>query len=129
MRAFETRLVWTNIEKRKNNKVISEKYFSVLSLSLDISNANSSDLWRLSILGISNDDNKTNSDLEEETQQYFLETVQLNESGLHEVALPWIDDNSVLTSNRFLADRCLYKTNNKLIKTNKRIEYRDYFSF
>nr|XP_042912440.1 uncharacterized protein LOC122272625 [Parasteatoda tepidariorum] len=93
--AFETKIGWTLMGKRSDTD-ISDSTFSGLSLSLHVSDAKLSELWRLDTIGISSEENKTKSMLEEETQKHFLETVKRDNTGRYEVSLPWITDSSVL---------------------------------
>ncbi|XP_071043085.1 uncharacterized protein [Parasteatoda tepidariorum] len=87
------------MEKRSDTD-ISDSTFSGLSLSLHISDAKLSELWRLDTIGISSEENKTKSMLEEETQKHFLETVKRDNTGRYEVSLPWVTDSSVLPTHR-----------------------------
>ncbi|XP_035219186.1 uncharacterized protein LOC118192350, partial [Stegodyphus dumicola] len=124
--AFETKLGWTLMGKIKENANTSSS-LSVLSLSLHVSDTNLSNLWRLDTLGISSQENKTKSALEEETRKHFLKSVKRDSSGRYEVTLPFILDKSVLSSNRTVAERHLVKTESKLINTRRRKDYEEIF--
>ncbi|XP_035226771.1 uncharacterized protein LOC118199092 [Stegodyphus dumicola] len=124
--AFETKLGWTLMGKIKENANTSSS-LSVLSLSLHVSDTNLSNLWRLDTLGISSEENKTKSVLEEETRKHFLKSVKRDSSGRYEVTLPFILDKSVLSSNRTVAERHLVKTESKLINTRRRKDYEEIF--
>ncbi|XP_035214416.1 uncharacterized protein LOC118188157 [Stegodyphus dumicola] len=124
--AFETKLGWTLMGKIKENANTSSS-LSVLSLSLHVSDTNLSNLWRLDTLGISSEENKTKSALEEETRKHFLKSVKRDSSGRYEVTLPFILDKSVLSSNRTVAERHLVKTESKLINTRRRKDYEEIF--
>ncbi|XP_035216215.1 uncharacterized protein LOC118189664 [Stegodyphus dumicola] len=124
--AFETKLGWTLMGKIKENANTSSS-LSVLSLSLHVSDTNLSNLWRLDTLGISSEENKTKSALEEETRKHFLKSVKRDSSGRYEVTLPFILDKSVLSSNRTMAERHLVKSESKLISTRRRKDYEEIF--
>ncbi|XP_071044448.1 uncharacterized protein [Parasteatoda tepidariorum] len=126
--AFETKIGWTLMGKRSDTD-ISDSTFSGLSLSLHVSDAKLSELWRLDTIGISSEENKTKSMLEEETQKHFLETVKRDNTGRYEVSLPWITDSSVLPSNRFIAEKSLFKTETKLVNSNKKKDYEEIFDY
>ncbi|GFS79709.1 integrase catalytic domain-containing protein, partial [Nephila pilipes] len=63
--AFETKLGWTLMGRLKGKNEKIDSSLSVLSLSLHVSDAKLSDLWRLDAIGILNEDDKTKSILEE----------------------------------------------------------------
>ncbi|GFT32481.1 integrase catalytic domain-containing protein [Nephila pilipes] len=113
--AFETKLGWTLMGRLNSENKKIDSSLSVLSLSLHISDGKFSDLWRLDAIGILNEDDKTKSILEEVTRKHFLEIVKWESDGRYEVTLPRIVDNSVLSCNRYMAEKSLYKTEAKLI--------------
>lgn len=123
--AFETKLGWTLMGK--SDTEISENTLSGLSLSLHVSDSKLADLWRLDTIGITSEENKTNSILEEETQKHFLETVKRDDTGRYEVCLPWITDSSVLPNNRLIAEKSLFKTEAKLVSSNRKKDYKEIF--
>lgn len=126
--AFKTKLGWTLMGRMEENTSLQNS-LSGLSLSLHVSDAKLSDLWRLDVLGIASDDNKTKGVLEEETQKHFLETVKQDSDGRYEVTLPWIMNNAILPTNRSIAEKSLNRTESKLTNINKRKEYQEIFDY
>ena len=64
-----------------------------------------SELWKLDVLGITEPSlSKNKSQMQEDTQKYFEETLNINSKGRYEVALPWLLDSSLLSDNKFNAD-------------------------
>ena len=65
--ALKTKLDWTNIGKATWSPNYARSFFSALYFSLQILNSKISDLWRLDILGVTDNKEKKNKiDLEEE---------------------------------------------------------------
>nr|XP_015927237.2 uncharacterized protein LOC107454528 [Parasteatoda tepidariorum] len=127
--AVKTKLGWTIMGKIDNNDSKMENSLSSLSLSLHVSDSKLTDLWRLDTLGISaREENQTKNLLEEETKKHFANTIRKDKTGRYEVSLPWVVDSSISHNNRFIAEKCLVKTENKL-STNHRDEYQKMFEF
>ncbi|GFX08080.1 integrase catalytic domain-containing protein [Trichonephila clavipes] len=85
-----------------------------------------SDLWKLDSLGITDPvETKTKLEIQKETLNHFQKTISVDISGRYEVALPWVLDNKLLSSNRKLAENRLESTKRKLIATGKFEEYQD----
>ncbi|GFW38105.1 uncharacterized protein TNCV_835441 [Trichonephila clavipes] len=68
---------------------------------------------------------KTKLEIQKETLNHFQKTISVDISGRYEVALPWVLDNKLLSSNRKLAENRLESTKRKLIATGKFEEYQD----
>ncbi|GFY51294.1 hypothetical protein TNIN_124291 [Trichonephila inaurata madagascariensis] len=68
---------------------------------------------------------KTKLEIQKETLNHFQKTVSIDFSGRYEVALPWVLDNKLLSSNKKLAENRLQSTKRKLIATGKFEEYQD----
>ncbi|GFY30103.1 integrase catalytic domain-containing protein [Trichonephila clavipes] len=77
-----------------------------------------SDLWKLDSLGITDPvETKTKLEIQKETLNHFQKPISVDISGRYEVALPWVLDNKLLSSNRKLAENRLESTKRKLIAT------------
>ncbi|GFW09899.1 integrase catalytic domain-containing protein [Trichonephila clavipes] len=68
---------------------------------------------------------KTKLEIQKEILNHFQKTISVDISGRYEVALPWVLDNKLLSSNRKLAENRLESTKRKLIATGKFEEYQD----
>ncbi|GFT86685.1 integrase catalytic domain-containing protein [Trichonephila clavipes] len=87
-----------------------------------------SDLWKLESLGITDPvETKIKLEIQKETLNYFQKTISVDFSGRYEVAVPWVLDNKLLSSNLKLAENRLENTKRKLISTGKFEEYQDVF--
>ncbi|GFT16159.1 integrase catalytic domain-containing protein [Trichonephila clavipes] len=85
-----------------------------------------SDLWKFDSLGITDPvKTKTKLEIQKETLNHFQKTISVDISGRYEVALPWVLDNKLSSSNRKLAENRLESTKRKLIATGKFEEYQD----
>ncbi|GFW46766.1 integrase catalytic domain-containing protein [Trichonephila clavipes] len=85
-----------------------------------------SDLWKLDSLGITDPvETKTKLEIQKETLNHFQKTISVDINGRYEVALPWVLDNKLLSSNRKLAENRLESAKRKLIATGKFEEYQD----
>ncbi|GFW07909.1 integrase catalytic domain-containing protein [Trichonephila clavipes] len=60
---------------------------------------------------------KTKLEIQKETLNHFQKTISVDISGRYEVALFWVLDNKLLSSNRKLAENRLESTKRKLIAT------------
>lgn len=112
---IETYLGWTISGKVPNlpNRVTA----GMLTTNMLVNNMNSSDLWRLDLIGIEEPTTQLNKEqLYSEVNQHFLDTVTINEDGRYEVSLPWKQDHTVLPSNYEIANKRLKTTCNKLNK-------------
>ncbi|GFW25916.1 DUF1758 domain-containing protein [Trichonephila clavipes] len=96
--AIKTKLGWTLMGKTYRNETKFDKNHFMNVTSMFINDMCISDLWKLDSLDI---------------------------SGRYEVALPWVLDNKLLSSNRKLAENRLESTKRKLIATGKFEEYQD----
>ncbi|GFY28737.1 integrase catalytic domain-containing protein [Trichonephila clavipes] len=89
-----------------------------------------SDLWKHDSLGITDPvETKTKLEIQKETLNYFQKTISVDISGRYEVALPWVLNNKLLSSNRKLAENRLESTKRKLIATGKFEEYQEVLDF
>ncbi|GFV10943.1 hypothetical protein TNCV_4707081 [Trichonephila clavipes] len=70
---------------------------------------------------------KTKLEIQKETLNHFQKTISVDINGRYEVALPWVLDNKLLSSNKKLAENRLENTKRKLIVTGKFEEYQDVF--
>ncbi|XP_073986124.1 uncharacterized protein [Rhodnius prolixus] len=110
--AVETRLGWTVLGKQTcvEDRTLTSMY---CGNKLDIS-----DLWRLDVLGITDQHaNDIKKEVEAETLRHFKETVRRNEEGRYEVSLPWKEGHPLLLSNKDLAERRLTGLTKKLVSS------------
>ncbi|GFY33030.1 DUF1758 domain-containing protein [Trichonephila clavipes] len=85
-----------------------------------------SDLWKLDSLGITVPvETKTKLEIQKETLNHFQKTISVDNSDQYEVALPWVLDNKLLSSNKKLSEHRLENTKRKLIATGKFEKYQD----
>ncbi|GFS50860.1 integrase catalytic domain-containing protein [Trichonephila clavipes] len=124
--AIKTKLGWTLMGKtyRKETKFDKNHFMNVTSMF--VNDMCVSDLWKLDSLGITDPvETKTKLEIQKETLNHFQKTISVNISGRYEVALPWVMDNKLLSSNKKLAENRLESTKRKLIATGKFEEYQD----
>ncbi|XP_052749764.1 uncharacterized protein LOC128200416 [Galleria mellonella] len=87
-------------------------FTSIHACSFDID-----DLWKLESIGIKDEAQvKSSRKREEEVENFFRETVNINGENRYEISLPWKDTADILSSNFNLAIKRLHSTTNKLTK-------------
>ncbi|GFX15531.1 integrase catalytic domain-containing protein [Trichonephila clavipes] len=124
--AIKTILGWTLMGKTNRNETKFDKNHFMNVTSMFVNDMCISDLWKLDSLGITNPvETKTKLEIQKETLNHFQKTISVDISGRYEVALPWVLDNKLLSSNRKLAENRLESTKRKLIATGKFDEYQD----
>ncbi|GFY33694.1 integrase catalytic domain-containing protein [Trichonephila clavipes] len=124
--AIKTKLGWTLMGKTYRNETKFDKNHFMNVTSMFVNDMCISDLWKLDSLGITDPvETKTKLEIQKETLNHFQKTISVDISGRYEVALPWVLDNKLLSSNRKLAENRLESTKRKLITTGKFEEYQD----
>ncbi|GFX73309.1 integrase catalytic domain-containing protein [Trichonephila clavipes] len=124
--AIKTKLGWTLMGKTYRNETKFDKNHFMNVTSMFVNDMCISDLWKLDSLGITDPvETKTKLEIQKETLNHFQKTISVDISGRYEVALPWVLDNKLLSSNRKLAENRLESTKRKLIATGKFEEYQD----
>ncbi|GFW05447.1 integrase catalytic domain-containing protein [Trichonephila clavipes] len=124
--AIKTKLVWTLMGKTYRNETKFDKNDFMNVTSMFVNDMCISDLWKFDSLGITDPlETKTKLEIQKETLNHFQKTISVDISGRYEVALPWVLDNKLLSSNRKLAENRLESTKRKLIVTGKFEEYQD----
>ena len=114
--ATETYLGWTLMGK---TTLPAEKEDATMAvIAMFVNNASISDLFSLDVLGITDPTETESRKMRDyRTKQYFEDTVEINEEGRYEIALPWKDDHLPLPSNKDLALKRLEITTNKLLQS------------
>ncbi|GFY32521.1 integrase catalytic domain-containing protein [Trichonephila clavipes] len=124
--AIKTKLGWTLMGKTYRNETKFDKNHFMNVTSMFVNDMCISDLWKLDSLGITDPvETKTKLEIQKEILNHFQKTISVDISGRYEVALPWVMDNKLLSSNRKLAENRLESTKRKLIATGKFEEYQD----
>ncbi|GFT00127.1 integrase catalytic domain-containing protein [Trichonephila clavipes] len=124
--AIKTKLGWTLMGKTYRNETKFDKNHFMNVTSMFVNDMCISDLWKLDSLGITDPvETKTKLEIQKETLNHFQKPISVDISGRYEVALPWVLDNKLLSSNRKLAEDRLESTKRKLIATGKFEEYQD----
>ncbi|GFX10965.1 integrase catalytic domain-containing protein [Trichonephila clavipes] len=124
--AIKTKLGWTLMGKTYRNETKFDKNHFMNVTSMFVNDMCISDLWKLDSLGITDPvETKTKLEIQKEILNHFQKTISVDISGRYEVALPWVLDNKLLSSNRKLAENRLESTKRKLIATGKFEEYQD----
>ncbi|GFS50875.1 integrase catalytic domain-containing protein [Trichonephila clavipes] len=124
--AIKTKLGWTLMGKTYRNETKFDKNHFMNVTSMFVNDMCVSDLWKLDSLGITDPvETKTKLEIQKETLNHFQKTISVDISGRYEVALPWVMDNKLLSSNRKLAEKRLESTKRKLIATGIFEEYED----
>ncbi|GFU31946.1 integrase catalytic domain-containing protein [Trichonephila clavipes] len=113
---IKTKLGWTLMGKTYRNETKFDKNHFMNVTSMFVNDMCISDLWKLDSLGITDPvETKTKLEIQKETLNHFQKTISVDISGRYEVALPWVLDNKLLSSNRKLAENRLESTKRKLI--------------
>ncbi|GFW90039.1 integrase catalytic domain-containing protein [Trichonephila clavipes] len=124
--AIKTKLGWTLMGKTYRNETKFDKNHFMNVTSMFVNDMCTSDLWKLDSLGITDPvETKTKLEIQKETLNHFQKTISVDISGRYEVALPWVLNNKLLSSNRKLAENRLESTKRKLIATGKFEEYQE----
>ncbi|GFU73608.1 integrase catalytic domain-containing protein [Trichonephila clavipes] len=124
--AIKTKLGWTLMGNTYRNETKFDKNHFMNVTSTFVNDMCISDLWKLDSLGITDPvETKTKLEIQNETLNHFQKTISVDISGRYEIALPWVMDNKLLSSNRKLAENRLESTKRKLIATGKFEEYQD----
>ncbi|GFW74354.1 integrase catalytic domain-containing protein [Trichonephila clavipes] len=124
--AIKTKLGWTLMGKTYRNETKFDKNHFMNVTSMFVNDMCISDLWKLDSLGITDPvETKTKLEIQKETLNHFQKSISVDISGRYEVALPWVLDNKLLSSDRKLAENRLESTKRKLIATGKFEEYQD----
>ncbi|GFV04788.1 integrase catalytic domain-containing protein [Trichonephila clavipes] len=124
--AIKTKLGWTLMGKTYRNETKFDKNHFMNVTSMFVNDMCISDLWKLDSLGITDPvETKTKLEIQKETLNHFQKPISVDISGRYEVALLWVLDNKLLSSNRKLAENRLESTKRKLIATGKFKEYQD----
>ncbi|GFT96677.1 integrase catalytic domain-containing protein [Trichonephila clavipes] len=124
--AIKTKLGWTLMGKTYRNETKFDKNHFMNVTSVFVNDMCISDLWKLDSLGITDlVETKTKLEIQKEILNHFQKTISVDISGRYEVALPWVLDNKLLSSNRKLAENRLESTKRKLIATGRFEEYQD----
>lgn len=109
----------------------SQKFFltgNVIS-SVCLNNMGVPALWDMDLLGIKDPiDQKSRETLDQETWDYFHQTVTQDETGRYCVTMPWLAGHPELTDNFALAKGRLMSVTNKLMKNKSFQAYADNFN-
>ncbi|GFX20239.1 integrase catalytic domain-containing protein [Trichonephila clavipes] len=124
--AIKTELGWTLIGKTYRNDTKFDKNHFMNVSSMFVNDMRISDLWKLDSLGITDPvETRTKLEIQKEILNHFQKTISVDFNGRYEVALPWVLDNKLLSSNKKLDETRLQSTKRKLIATGKFQEYQD----
>ncbi|GFT56540.1 integrase catalytic domain-containing protein [Trichonephila clavipes] len=104
--AIKTKLGWTLMGKTYRNETKFDKNHFTNVTSMFVNDMCISDLWKLDSLGITDPvETKTKLEIQKDILNHFQKTISVDISGRYEVALPWVMDNKLLSSNRKLAEK------------------------
>lgn len=112
--AMETLLGWTLCGKVPS---VTSRQNSVATVVTDlfVRDASVADLWSLDVLGITDPAGKVSqAEIDKETEEHFLSTVQVNDEGRYEIRLPFVKNHPPLSSNYASAIKRLENLNKKL---------------
>ena len=102
--AIETYLGWIVTGKIQGCTKVS----SMTALSMFVHSEAVSKLWESDVLGIQDHSRRRSKEgAEMAVQAYFLDTVKVNDDGLYEVRLPWIEGHPPVPRNIILAKKRL----------------------
>jgi len=122
--AIENYLGWIVTEKMQR----CIKASSMTELSMFIHSETLSKLWELYVLGIQDPSRrKSNEEGEMAVQEYFLDTLKVNDDGRYEARLPWIEGNPQVPGNFILAKKRLDNVFRKLEENKLRAAYDECF--
>ncbi|GFS69449.1 integrase catalytic domain-containing protein [Nephila pilipes] len=107
--------------KKKN-----DSYMTVLSLH--VNNRSISDLWSLDTMGILDPaDKQSQTELENETKELFLNSIKQDKDGRYVVSLPWLEDHPTLPSNKSLSEKRLKNSVDRIKALNSLQDYENVF--
>lgn len=125
MTAIQTKLGWTICGQLESS---SQSYLtsgmSMLITNLIVQEMKVPDLWKLETIGIT-DPSQTLSKAEEEefAHDHFMKEVTRNDAGRYSVGLPWINGKQEIPCNRYVAERRLISSTQKLVSMKKFEDY------